>query len=1690
MLAIGAVAAHDSLAALVLRGVAGRMGYDVHESRLRLSTSSLSLAAPIVTARNGEPVFRAQRIDITFSLRDLLPGSRRRFGLRAVDLEQPRLTLIHNADGSYNVALPGANAAKRPDQTPLDMHLRIRDGRITFIDRFVSPGHERRESLVALNADAILAPVDPAYYRVDAQLEDAGRRYPIAGRARFDHARHFASQHWWAAELPIGPLVNFALSTHGANVVDGRLTGFDARGYGFLLPDGTTDTHLGARADLVDGKIFAQQLALPIGDAHGPLILDGNGMTTTGIDATLAGTPLHLAGGVYDFAHPTLRFLLTARGPLTRLKTIARAAAKRPIAGDVALTLHVDGPVSTPFVRGTFASRRFVYDRYVLDGVAGSVAFSGAAFEVAAVRARYGPLALRGSGTLDLGRHVRTNLVVTLDGASDAIPYANALLPGADLHGVVMLDGVDAALGARGSIAARGTHGTLDALFDVDPHGVGTIGPVRLTRSDGASLYARLDVDRPRNSVAGVVAAHRLSLLPARIATLPGLPARALPPLRGSLDADVALNVRSAKLAAAAGALRLRGAAAGGLVLGDASANVGGDGDTVTLPNLRVRGPLADVDAEGAFTDGMLAAQGRLRSTFSRLRPLLRGLAAKGSLDVPLRIVLDGTQRVVQIDRARFWAADVRGVSLHDASATIAQRGDAFDVVAALLGVDGGNVVARGSFGNGGTLAVDASVPLRGGRVVALAQITGTRRAPRGSLAAAVDGAQLAGAPLAGAALAKYDAGRMTIAHSSATYGSATAFIDGTVSGIAPGTASPRVDITARVRGADVGSLARVAHLPLRYPEAAADADVRVTGALRDPAIAGAVRIPIGSLNGLAFRDVVVPVQGRLAALAVHGGRATVGSTTLRFDAAASRERTRVALAAPRANLADFNDYFDAAQTLDGRGSVRASFVTGPATLMTAGRVALRGTRVRRLPIGDVDATWTTRGRTIVARADAGGANGRLSARGSALLPVRDPLRRLAASTLDVDARLVGLELGAWLPAFGITAPVTGRVDGTAQVRGTAPRVAVSGAGALTNGMAGRVPIRSLTVAARADQGRARIARAELHVLNATATGSGWFGLGARDPLALSVHAASPDVGAFASQVTGKPFDAAGAFDGTVRVTGTRVEPAVAAVLALDRPRYGTFVANRARLDAAFANRRLTLHDASLNFADGSLALSGSVPATMRPPFIDRRNAPIAAHALAQHVDLARLATLFPKGTQLGGIIEGNVAVTGTTGDPALGGGLTLTHGSYVSPLLASELRDATIDLAFAGHRAVLRTLHADLGGGAIDGTGDASVGDLRALGRTLAFRVSTRERHVGLDVAKLFRAKVDGTLAVSRAASQPVLVAGDLAFAHTRIPLAALLPRPPPASSAAPLPIAFNLAVAATTDDRVQGPNVDVGAIGRAVLGGTLAQPTLAGAFTSTDGTLSFYRSFVLQNARVAFHRADGIIPTVDATATTHIPDPSTDVLLRVHGRATELALDLASRPDYDRAQILGLLVNAQALGAVSGVAQTTPSTSGPNPLAGAAVGFVNQEFTRTLFEPFSSSLGAGLGLSTLAFAPSLTGGFTASASRRIGEHLTASFSDEQLPSGQRQSFAIAGNFSDATSVQLSLFGAGTAGRTIGTASPLAPSEPGNLQLDALAPPPGTNGFVFSFVKRFWVGGPPVPSAQQVRREPVPAAR
>ena len=95
-----------------------------------------------------------------------------------------------------------------------------------------------------------------------------------------------------------------------------------------------------------------------------------------------------------------------------------------------------------------------------------------------------------------------------------AAPYAAAFLPGMALGANVLATADDPrAIAARGVLWGSGATQRLDALFDVDANGAGSVGPLEL-RGKSGSLYARVALGGPKGGTFGVVDAHDFAIAP------------------------------------------------------------------------------------------------------------------------------------------------------------------------------------------------------------------------------------------------------------------------------------------------------------------------------------------------------------------------------------------------------------------------------------------------------------------------------------------------------------------------------------------------------------------------------------------------------------------------------------------------------------------------------------------------------------------------------------------------------------------------------------------------------------------------------------------------------------------------------------------------------------------------------------------------------------------------------------------------------------------------------------------------------------------------------------------------------------------------------------------------------------------------------------------------------------------------
>ena len=1533
---------------------------------------------------HGEQLAYIPRVDVRYNLHDLLPGSRHLYGLRAIAMYHPRITVIHNPDGTYNLPHLGKGGPSKKSAAPMNFTMRVVDGSLAVIDNTRLDPKARRLFIGNVNVTANVNTGGRTHYTASMAYEDAGAAYPINGHGTIDKAIGLNYQRWTAAHVPLPQLVNYALNNANLRLRAGFLDNLDVRYYGKIA----------ATADLRGGRVTMQGVAAPIENVHGPLDVTSAGLTTPHLDATIAGAPIHVNGSIYDLSHPHFRLVVHAHGEVARLKNLTASAARLPVRGPIDLALLVEGAVRTPLALILTHSPQIDYRAMPLRNPNGLIAFDGHTATIVNFGVQYGGFTLAARGRMALIKEPNAlEAVATVNGPSDEVPYLSSLFPGMTLDGTV--------LATANSLKRVDTHGVLEgsgagslaSVFDVASNGVGTI-VVRQAHHDQA-LYAKVALDHPHDTMDALVRANGFAIAPHTGAALPGLAMKALPPVSGTISGDVFAS-RQHNALGMMGNVALSGARYGKISIDKAQARFAGAPGNVRVASLGANGNFGTIHATGTIAGtNHVALEGRYSGSLSQIAHIAGNLPAKGVVDAPIALVYNGGRSVAQIREARFNNASIRGIPIEGLSATIAIAPKSIDVYAAHAKVaHGGSAAAAGSIGNGGNLAFSVSrFPVAGGYADAAATATGSLRSPNVSGALLLADAKYMNYPISGASAFTYSGGNVGVRNAMIDAGPALVAADGAV--------WPRYNLDATASG--LFSYAQF--------QGSVDANVHVGGSGTAPVVAGTIDAPEGNVHGLAFRNMHAAIVGTPRDIHVRNGSVAIGSTALAFDAAYAPGNVRASIDAPHADLSDFNDYFDTGDTLAGTGRLALSVDMTPFTLASTGDVNLHNVRYRRFEIGRTLADWRTSGQSTSVVASVGGSHGTAHIAGT-VVP--------RSKTLALNANVRDLDLNNWLPLLGYTAPVTGYVDANAALRGRYPDVAMNLAANLRDGVIGRVRVQRATVAATALNGRGRITQAVVQIPYFTASGAGTFGLHKNDALALTVRANSPNVGKLVETFSGKPNELAGILDTTLRINGTAQDPRVNDTVALTQLRYAKFTVPKVQANVNVNKRRVALTQGVISLKKGSIVASGDVPVHATA------NAPISVALAAQNVDLSDFTSALPQGTTVKGALNGAVHVGGTMKAPRLDGSMALRNGYFVGPIDQNPVSAINGTVAFSGTHIALNGVRANVGGGTMNVNGTASVPTLRDM-RALTFDSRIVANDAQINSPKYFRGKVNANVHAYRTAGQPAMIAGNVDVPSARIPLTAFWnPKAPKKPKGPPLPLAFDLTANVGRDVRVQSPNVDVGAQGAVTVTGTLANPALSGQIASTGGTVDFLRRFEIQRANVRFDPSNGFWPTINAVANTQVSNPLTYIQLQVTGLApNNMHLALQSDPSYNRTQILALLSGLQSFGAVPGVASSGDGTGGFT-LGGAvqnlAMGQLDNFFTRTVFEPLNAGLGSALGLQNLQISDSFTSGFGVNAVKAFGKHVTASFA-ENLGEPKQQSLSISAHHSDSTAFTMMLY-------------------------------------------------------------------
>jgi len=1689
-----------------------RFAFEVLQLRAdRLSVRGLHVR------RAGEPLLDVARLDLAYDPRELLPGSAHRFGLHRVAVDDARLWIVRRRDGSFTVASASAgtppNPARGPSQAaPLAFDLQLSRGSIVVLDPWRKIAASRRLSLDALRLDARVDTVGRSVYRARALVAgDPESALSLAGTV--DAARGFAMHRLTARRVPLVAMLNYLINSPKAQVRSGELRDLDVRAYALGAGEAY---HLSGGAALVGGAMRIPGLVPAAQDMRGRLNVFDDGVAARSLDATIGGARVRLAGALYGWRDPAFRRGVTARLSLPTARRLFAFSRRLPVSGPV-LTVRtlVEGAVGSPLVDVTLAGPQAAYGSVPLAALRGNVAYYASSVTLVQASAGYGAVDVDARGTLDIAEHDTPQLVVEARAPAGALPFVAQAAPTLATRAVALLTGTDLALDARGVVSGSAPGVVLGTLFRIDRTGDGEFGPLHLQTAGGGDLAAAYYFDRSASQSGFWLDVNGLTA--SEVAANPRLPALEWlrpPPFAGLVGGSLAGGGTPANFRLA-GRLAVHDLRFGSIVLAAAQGQVAGALRDLRLGELRADGPWGAFSGKGAYAGGRLTLAGGYRGSFERLASLTGDLRAHGPVDGPVVLAIDGQRTLVQTSGATTSGAAVRGVPVTRLAGTLGVAGGELDVYAGQARVAGGDLAFAGRVGRGSNerlglslagadarLLRGAGSPLGAGTVSVLGSFGYRGAASRFDGGVAVGSGRYAAMPVAGNGDVHLLGSGVGFDRTLALLGESAGAVSGRVSGLGSGQVGLDLQLSLR----DVGLSALLASAARSDADLTGtlDGDLHLGGRSSRPTVRGRVELPEGSYDGQRFERFAADVSAGPTGLSADRGSLVVGSTGARFAGSVVGDDASFRIDAPAADLADFDDLFDAGEALAGRGHMRASFERRGRAIATRADIAFAALRYRNFALGDATARWQSSGSRVQGAVAFGGASGRLQGAGSLVFDGTSPLRSLLArSRFDGTVQLAGLDLAAWLPVVGIEYPLAGRVDADATVDGPVRSPAIKTTATLRDGRIGNLPVDLLTLTAASDRQRTRVTSAELDLAGLTATGTGTFGLGATDPIAFALHGSTPNVGTLAARLFPSAPPLSGAADVDVKVNGTRSQPHLAGGFDLEAATVRGLAVRQLLGQFSLHGHDVAISGAEAAFTKGTVYLAGSVPLTVSPFGLGPASAPLDLDVAVRGVDLSDFAPLLPGGSRLEGALDGHLVLRGTAGSPQLVGRLALQKGLYAPGFEAVPLTNLNAEVAFLGNQATLESLRAEAGGGTLEAHGHIRFADLVRPGADAEYQLVSTASHLYFDLPAFGRGQVDGKIELSHQPGKAPMLAGEATLADATIPFSAFLfpasndpARGAAGSTATPDParnVAFNLRLIADRNVRVRSANIDIGGRGALTVAGTLADPVLSGQFDSTGGTLTYFNTvFRLQRGSVVFTPSDGIIPNLDVQATTHVvnPDPnltrnltgSADIDLAMAGPVTNLNIQLSSNPAYDREQILGLLFNAPAVGATNlfggttlmpgqlsqpalppGVAVTRPGT-GEITVGQEAFGLVNAQFTRTLLAPVESQIGEALGLTNLAVNVDYTGDVGVTARKLLGKAVDAIYG-QSFSYPYRQTFGFEVKPSQAMAAQLTYFQ--TLGvQTLGAQNPLLFGA-ANQHL-YVQPLGGQSGFSFSVQRLF----------------------
>ncbi|HEY1977081.1 MAG TPA: translocation/assembly module TamB domain-containing protein [Candidatus Baltobacteraceae bacterium] len=1524
-------------------------GYTIALADQHVAGDELSLFDVRVSHR-GYPLLGARRIDVHYSLRDLLPGSVHRFGLTGIEITRAKLTIVKFRDGTYNFNIPGGGPPGPPvPQAPVTVPLR-------FFVRMHSASLELREPeafdpsakdvLVRdFNVDASVDSAAVTSYRARGIFRER-RDEPFTIAGRIDSIRSYAMHRMLAPRFPLRALANYFADTPAVRILRGRARNFDARLYSLdVRPNVAPSYHVNLTLDIDGGRMALSSLAQPLENIHGHLQLVDNAFFLKRVDGTLSGIPLEVTGGIYDLTGQLtggaqLRLGVWGTGDLHDLRHAFTFTRDQPISGSTALGVLVEGPIDNPLILARARAQRTIYRQLPFDALEAGIVYHDNTLAYAPLHAYYGGTEVGIRGTMLLGKKLHSELAMHIVGSADRLPYLDEMLGREPV--IVDADAVgnDLLFHVRGALAsARGVN-RVAAMIDLEPNGTGNVEPFwfHTERGDFDGGYY---LDRPHDASGFWALASGLRMRAPTYKAFPGLELPQMPKINGDAVSITMAGGGAGKQIVLAGLFGAERTDIAGVKFDRMNGAFSGTLAGASINLLHASGPWGVFDGAGQFSTQAFVARGNYRGTFEGLQPFLgSSIPGHGSLAGTAAIAVEGNRIVVQGVDLKMRRATLHGIPIDRASITLAVEGNDLQVYSAHARAAGGDVVAAGRFSVGNppqtshalSLVVRGlnSAQLRGiglpfskGTLDASGDLAGGVPIPTFNGGVAIAHGRMQQYDISGAGDVRLSGDTAYLSRMTASLGPSYAYVNGSIGSLTSN--APTYSIDADVPAGPIAASLHSLAFPNYMTDGSFNARLHLGGRGVAPDVSGNIGVPAGDVNGLPFVNGSATLDADPTGVSITGGKVRVGSTRAAFSAIVRPHTNEMHVVAPDATLSDFNNFFDTGDTLAGTGRVKIAATQQAGRFTTSGDIDVYGFRYRNFPIGDTRATWSSARDVINGSVAVGGSEGMLRAHGSIGIGSG---KTLQSSLLDSRFNLTGtvsdLDLSLWVPALGLQrVPITGRASGNATIVGRMPAIGLRAAARVDGGTLGPLTLDTADVALHSIGRRIALDHAELVTPGLSLSANGSFGLRPADKLDVAVHAATGDLPRLVYQLTRVSLPVSGSFESTLQIGGDVKSPEFrAGIDATNVLAYNMAIASLFG-EVRLRGNTLVLSNAGATFAKGEASIAGSVPLELSPLRVGPLNQPVSVDVDVLDLDPSIFDSVLGNDTKMSGTINGHLGISGTVREPVVIGHASLTNGSYVSNIERVAITQTVASLSFNRTTASIQRVSARLGGGTLSGSGNVEF----PKGRGLSFVVKAVAKGAQLDLPSFGTGTIDADIALTKTPNSSALLSGSAVLSNATLPFVAFInaAQGGAAGGLPQIPMSFDFKAVAGKNVRVRGngygAGLDIGATGAVRLGGTLAKPTLDGGFTSSGGTLTYFdRAFRVQEGSVQFDPSSGLLPTIHAVGTTNVvnPDPdrarnpygSAQITINVDGQIENLKIGFTTVPaGYTREQVIAML-------------------------------------------------------------------------------------------------------------------------------------------------------------------------------------